>query len=491
MTTAQACAAPLHRASRPTEAARGSGDSALRRSRNGRDAHDEPELAILSITDRNDESDALAELVRSLGCSADAVSTAEAALARVRLSAYDLVFCSARLGTASGVDLIPRLLRVRPHLRIIVSTASGQLETVVEAMRAGASDVVQEPVRSDTVRRLVEGARSEAPHAVNGEPIADEAVDGPDKIFLTSKSPAMQLAFAIIARAAVAEVAVLLRGETGTGKGVLAHTLHAQSRRSDKPFITVSCPSLSDDLLISELFGHAKGSFTGAIRDKAGLVDAADGGTLFLDEVGDLSPTVQAKLLRFLQDHAYERLGETTTRIANVRIVAATNRDLEAQVKSGHFREDLLYRLNVVEVIVPPLRERRADIIDLARHFIGIASVHLTHPTPVLSPGAEQMLTAYAWPGNIRELCNEVQRVIVLWPSRMIEAESFSSRLVPIDAPGPILGDRHSLAAIESEHIRLVLSKTDRFDEAAAILGIQLSTLWRKRRKLGLCERLP
>jgi NtrC-family two-component system response regulator AlgB len=297
----------------------------------------------------------------------------------------------------------------------------------------------------------------------------------------------MQLAISIIARAAAADVHVLLRGETGTGKGVLARTLHAQSRRSGKPFITVNCPSLSDDLLISEMFGHAKGSFTGAIRDKAGLVDAAEGGTLFLDELGDLSPTVQAKLLRFIQDRAYERLGETTTRIADVRIVAATNRDLDAQVKAGHFREDLLYRLNVVEVLVPPLRERRADIIDLARHFLGIASAHLPHPT-VLSPGAEMMLTAYAWPGNIRELCNEVQRVIVLWPSQTIEAENFSSRLVPVGAPGPILGDRHSLATIENEHIRLVLSKADRLHEAAAILGIQLSTLWRKRRKLELSD---
>jgi NtrC-family two-component system response regulator AlgB len=443
-------------------------------------------LTILSITDRHDESEMLASTVRSMGCSADTVSTAEAALARLRLSTYDLVFCSARLGTASGIDLIPRLHRARPHLQIIVSTASGQLETVVAAMRAGASDVVQEPINRDTIGRLVERARVEPPQADEECPVSANAVDDLDNIILTSQSPAMQQAFAIITRAALADVPVLLRGETGTGKGVLARTLHAQSRRAAKPFITVNCPSLSDDLLISEMFGHAKGSFTGAIRDQAGLVDAADGGTLFLDELGDLSPTVQAKLLRFLQDRTYERLGETTTRIANVRIVAATSRDLEAQVKSGNFREDLLYRLNVVEVSVPPLRERRADIIELARHFIGIASAHLSHPTPVLSPGAELMLTAYAWPGNIRELHNEVQRVIVLWPSHMIEAEAFSSRLVPLGVPSPVLGDRHSLADIESEHIRLVLSKTERFHEAATILGIQLSTLWRKRRRLGL-----
>jgi len=486
MTPSHACAAPPQSASHPMGLDHGAAEVIHWGTRLDSGTPGERALTILTITDRHDESGPLSVAVLSMGCSAEAVSTAEAALACVRRSTYDLVLCSARLGTASGIDLIPRLLRVRPDLRIIVSTASGQLATAVEAMKAGASDVVQEPIHHDTILRLVERVRLETPHRDGACPMAVDAVAGLDHLILTSQSPAMRMAFAIIARAAAADVPVLLRGETGTGKGVLARTLHAQSRRSGKPFITVNCPSLSDDLLISEMFGHAKGSFTGAIRDQAGLVDAADGGTLFLDELGDLSPAVQAKLLRFIQDHAYERLGETTTRIANVRIVAATNRDLEAQVKAGHFREDLLYRINVVEVIVPPLRDRRDDIIELARHFIGIASEHLTRPTPVLSPGAELMLTAYAWPGNIRELYNEVQRVIVLWPSRMIEAGSFSSRLVPVGAPGPLLGDRHTLAAIENEHIRLVLSKTDRFDEAATILGIQLSTLWRKRRKLGL-----
>jgi NtrC-family two-component system response regulator AlgB len=486
MTPSHACAAPPLRSSHPIALEHGPAHALQRSMRQPGSAPGERALAILSVTDRIAESDALAMMALTMGCSADAASTAEAALARVRLGAYDLIICSARLGAESGIDLVRALHRVRPGLRIIVSTASGQLETVVDAMRAGAIDVVQEPVHRDVFGRQVGRARLDCAHAAGECPKAEDSKDGLDHIILTSKSPAMQLAFAIIARAAAADVPVLLRGETGTGKGVLARTLHAQSRRTGKPFITVNCPSLSDDLLISEMFGHAKGSFTGAIRDQAGLVDAAEGGTLFLDELGDLSPAVQAKLLRFIQDHAYERLGETTTRIADVRIVAATNRDLEALVKSGHFREDLLYRLNVVEVIVPPLRERRTDIIEMARHFLGIASTHLAHPTPVLSPGAEQMLTAYAWPGNIRELRNEVQRVIVLWPARMIEAESFSSRLVPVGTPGPILGDRHSLAAIENEHIRLVLANTDRFDEAAAILGIQLSTLWRKRRKMGM-----
>ncbi len=486
MSPSPACAAAPTRMSPPMRNVLGIAKVMHRLPQLKRGASGQRHLAILSIADLHEDGERLAVTARSMGSSVEVVTSAEAAIASLRRSAYDLVFCSERLGTASGIDLIPSLLMVQPDLRIIVSTVSGQLETVVEAMKAGASDVVREPVPRESIGRLILRVRTETRPADGEGPDPVHTVDGLDHAFLRSQSPAMLQAFSIIARAAAADVHVLLRGETGTGKGVLARTLHAQSRRAGKPFITVNCPSLSDDLLISEMFGHAKGSFTGAIRDQAGRVDAAEGGTLFLDELGDLSPTVQAKLLRFIQDRTYERLGETATRIANVRIVAATNRDLEAQVKSGHFREDLLYRLNVVEILVPPLRERRSDIIDLARHFLGIASAHLAKPPPVLSPGAELMLTAYAWPGNIRELCNEVQRVVVLWPCRMIEAEAFSRRLVPVGAPGPVLGARHSLAAIESEHIRLVLSRTDRLNEAAAILGIQLSTLWRKRRKLGI-----
>ncbi len=262
--------------------------------------------------------------------------------------------------------------------------------------------------------------------------------------------------------------------------------MHRRSGRAGAPFVTVNCPSLSDDLLISELFGHVKGSFTGAIADQKGKVAAAEGGTLLLDELGDLSQPVQAKLLRFLQEQRYERLGDTVTRQADVRIVAATNCDLEALIADGRFRQDLLYRLNVVEIRMPPLRERIEDIIPLAQTMLAGFAAATQAAVRELSPAAKEVLMRYPWPGNIRELRNELQRTTVLWPSRIIEPEAFSLRIRGHSEPLPSLGGDCSLEAIEAEHIRKVLSRTDTFEGAARILGIEPSTLWRKRQRLGL-----
>jgi NtrC-family two-component system response regulator AlgB len=289
-----------------------------------------------------------------------------------------------------------------------------------------------------------------------------------------------------IDRAAQADISVVLRGENGTGKSLFAQALHTGSERAKGPFVTVNCPSLSDELMTSELFGHVKGSFTGAISDQKGKVEIAEGGTLFLDELGDLTPAVQAKLLRFLQEQRYERLGDTRTRQSDVRIVAATNCDLEALVANGSFRQDLLYRLNVIEITLPPLRERKEDIIQLATTlltgFANAAGVTVHE----LSESAKKLLLAYPWPGNVRELRNELQRITVLWPSPIIEPEAFSPRIRGQALTAPVLGGDFSLEAIEAEHIRKVLSRTDTFETAARVLGIEPSTLWRKRQRLGL-----
>src|SRR5436305_10281210 len=235
--------------------------------------------------------------------------------------------------------------------------------------------------------------------------------------YLDPQSAAMRAATAVMTRAAAHDVPVLLRGESGTGKSILARALHQMSPRRDRPFAVVNCPSLSEELLASEMFGHAKGAFTGAVRDQPGRVEAAEGGTLFLDEVGEIPPVIQVKLLRFLQDKQFERLGETRTRQADVRIVAATNRDLDEAVRAGHFREDLLFRLNVVEVTVPPLRERREEILPLARSFLGFFSRAARRPPARLSPEAEKAFLAYAWPGNVRELLNAIERAVILSPA--------------------------------------------------------------------------
>jgi NtrC-family two-component system response regulator AlgB len=281
---------------------------------------------------------------------------------------------------------------------------------------------------------------------------------------------------------------VLLRGENGTGKGVLARALHAWSKRADGPFVTVSCPSLSPDLLESDLFGHVRGAFTGAVRDSAGKVTAAEGGTLFLDEVGDLPPPLQPKLLRFLQERKYERVGETRTRAADVRLVAATNRDLEAAVGSGGFREDLLYRLNVVEVTLPPLRQR-ADVLELAGHLLAFFARQTGQSLSGFTPEAREALKGHPWPGNLRELRNAVERAAILaagpevgladLPERIAQSrEAGSSQAVP---GGPL-----TLEQLEVEHIRRVLAVSPNLDAAAKTLGIDPSTLYRKRKQYGL-----
>jgi NtrC-family two-component system response regulator AlgB len=287
----------------------------------------------------------------------------------------------------------------------------------------------------------------------------------------------------IVARAAPSDAAVLFRGESGTGKGVLARALHNQSKRQGQPFVLVNCPTLSEELLASELFGHAKGSFTGAVRDQAGRVEAAEGGTLFLDEIGELPANLQAKLLRFLQEKQFERIGETRTRRANVRVVSATNRDLDADVRGGKFREDLLYRMNVVEVKVPALRERREDILPLARHFLDFFARNTGRRVPALVPEAERALEGYDWPGNVRELRNAIERAVILWPSDHLPPQAFPDRIAGARERGPHIGGDFTVEAVERAHILAVMGRAPSVDGAAGILGIDASTLWRKRKR--------
>ncbi len=304
----------------------------------------------------------------------------------------------------------------------------------------------------------------------------------PDAL-LETRSAAMQSALSLLRRAAASDAMVLLRGENGTGKSVLARALHRLSPRAERPFVTVSAPTLSDQLLVSELFGHARGAFTGAVRDAPGKVEGAEGGTLFLDEIGELGPSTQAQLLRFLQEKAFERVGETRTRHADVRIVSATNRELEVDVRSGRFREDLLYRLNVVEIRVPPLRERREDILPMARRMLRQFAASLHRPGLELAPETDPVLESYPWPGNVRELRNAVERAAIVWPADTLPPAAFPERIAATQAAPAALGGAFSLEQVEREHILRVMAGSPTLDEAARVLGIDASTLWRKRKK--------
>jgi NtrC-family two-component system response regulator AlgB len=438
-------------------------------------------VRVLLVDDEKNIRATLAVCLEGLGCQVTPAATAQAAMNAVEHRAFDVAFVDLRLGAESGLDLVPRLLAESPSLMIVVVTAYATVETAVEAMRRGAWDYLPKPFSPGQIEHLVRkaGERQSLWQRVRD---LESRVDAPESE-LASESPAMRAVLETAARAAASDASVLLRGESGTGNGVLARFLHARSARAAGPFVVTNCPTLSDELLASELFGHARGSFTGAVRDQPGRVEAAEGGTLFLDEIGEVPTALQAKLLRFLQERDFERLGETRTRHADVRVVAATNRDLEAAVRAGAFREDLLYRLNVVEIAVPALRDRPEDILPMARRFLQLYSRGKRKLTPELSPAAEAALCAYAWPGNVRELRNAIERAVILWPAQVIEPAAFPGRLGAAGPIAPHVGGDFTLDALEREHVLRVLGRTDRLDEAAAILGIDASTLWRKRRK--------
>jgi NtrC-family two-component system response regulator AlgB len=441
-------------------------------------------LRVLVIDDEKNIRITLALCLEGLGCRVTQASSGEGALEALRHEPFDLAFCDLRLGHENGLELLPRLLAERPMLDVVVITAYATIGTAVEAMRRGAKDYLPKPFNPADIGHLVERARERRSlerRLSDLEMRLEEAA--PDAVLETA-SPRMQAVLDVVGRAASHDVSVLLRGENGTGKGVLARMLHSRSARRERPFVVVNCPTLSEELLASELFGHARGAFTGAVKDQEGRVEAAEGGTVFLDEIGEISTGLQAKLLRFLQEKRFERVGENRTRTADVRIVAATNRDLDAEVKAGKFREDLLYRLNVVEVTVPPLRARAEDVLPLARQFVAFFARQGRRQPPELSAATERVLVAYPWPGNVRELRNAIERALILSPGQVLEPESFPERIAT-QPTTPVLGADFTADEIEREHVLRVLARASTLEDAARILGIDVSTLWRKRRKWG------
>jgi NtrC-family two-component system response regulator AlgB len=287
-------------------------------------------------------------------------------------------------------------------------------------------------------------------------------------------------------KSAASDATILMLGESGTGKSVLARQIHRWSPRAREPFVTVSCPSLSRDLLESELFGHMKGAFTGAVATTWGKVAAADRGTLFLDEIGELPLEIQPKLLRLLQEREYERVGESKMRMANVRVIAATNRDLKAAVARGAFREDLLYRLDVISLHLPPLRERPGDILSIAETQLQQMARQSGRPAKSFSATARQAMERYAWPGNIRELRNVIERATILSVGDQIELADLPSSLNESPTESPAVGGTYSVEEIEAEHIRQVLARSKNLQQAAAILKLDPTTLLRKRKSLNL-----
>jgi NtrC-family two-component system response regulator AlgB len=414
-----------------------------------------------------------------------AVSNGKDGLLQCSLRPFDLVFLDLRLGTEKGTDYIPDLIALSPWLKIVVITAYASVETAVEALKRGAVDYLPKPFTPAQVQgivsRVAEIKRAESDIAALG--LRGSGFEtGMD---LDSRCPAMQKALAMARQVAPSDAGVLILGESGTGKSILARLIHLWSPRSERPFGVVSCPSLSPELMESELFGHARGAFTGALRDHPGRIAALEGGTLFLDEIADLPMQVQPKLLRFIQERQYERVGEGETRNADIRVLAATNADLEAAVKAGRFREELLYRLNVFQIRLPPLRERAEDIPVLAHRFLAYFAGKNHRQFLGFSQDAIVSLLGHEWPGNIRELRNVVERASVLARGAQITAADLGFK----DGPGRgmvQLGDPVPLEQVEEAHIRRILASAGSLDEAARILGIDAATLWRRRKKYGI-----
>ena len=445
----------------------------------------EPKLRVLVIDDEKNIRATLSLCLEQTGCQVTAVSSAESALSALAQQSYDLAFLDLRLGDSSGLDLIAKLIADCPNLLVVVITAYATIDSAVDAIKRGAADYLPKPFTPAQIRHVVDQSIKQRDLKRQVTDLEGRLRDAAPESDLESDSPKLRAVFEIAAKAADSAAPVLLRGESGTGKSVLARWIHSMSPRSRQPFVVVNCPTLSEELLTSELFGHAKGAYTGAVRDQPGRVEAAEDGTLFLDEIGEISPSLQAKLLRFLEEKEFERLGENKTRHANVRTVAATNRDLADLVRNGLFREDLLYRLNVIDLQLPPLRERPEDILRLARRFLGFFAKSVRRQTPELSKAAEDALLIYAWPGNIRELRNTIERAVILWPAQVIEPEAFPAHISAAVRPAEVaqLGGNFSLDAIEREHITRVVARTPSLEDAAKILGIDASTLWRKRKK--------
>ena len=443
------------------------------------------ELKILIVDDETNIRKTLSYCLAAEGHTVIAVSNPADAMEESRLRVFDMAFVDLRLGDADGMDLIPALLADSPWIKVVVITAHASIESVVEAMRRGAADYLAKPFTPAQVKFLTNRIARIRELEIQIAALKENMQRLGPEDSLQSANVGMQRIMELVKKAAPSEAIVLLQGESGTGKTVFARAIHNWSSRASKPMAIVPCPAIPADLLESELFGHVKGAFTGAVRDNPGRIAACEGGTLFLDEIGDMAPAVQAKLLRFIQDKEYERLGESVSRKADVRIIAATNAELESRVAEGHFREDLFYRLYVINVTVPPLRERPEDILPLSMVFLAYFSRVNRKNIIGFTEEARLALMQYGWPGNVRELRNAIERAVILGSGEILDKNDLPGSIIPATAALKI-GDMVPLATIEELHIRRVMASSSSLQDAADVLGIDQATLWRRRKTYGI-----
>ena len=416
-------------------------------------------------------------------------TSAQEALVKFKKELPQVLVTDFKMKEIDGMMFLRKMQQDFPSVVCVMMTAFGSVETAIEAMKAGAFHYIVKPFRNEEMVLLVRRAMEKAALTQENTALRKELHKTFSLDSIIGKSPAVLEVFQTIKLVAPAVANVLIRGESGSGKELVARAVHNSGNRKDKPFVPINCTAIPEQLLESELFGHVKGSFTGAIADKKGLFEEANGGTLFLDEIGDLSPSLQAKLLRVLQDKQIRAVGDTQLRSVDVRVVAATHCDLQTMVAEGKFREDLFYRLNVLPLRVPPLRERPQDIPLLVESFIARFAPQNNSPARGVTPEAMAALMAHPWPGNVRELENVIERAVVLSGHELIEEKDVmgSALAQAKQSIEQIFNDQPTLEKIEERYIKMILSQThNQKDRAAKILGINRRTLYRKERVYGL-----
>ncbi len=450
---------------------------------------------ILVVDDDAVARDLLSEALKKEGYDVETFSSGEEAIARGRDGRVDLVLTDIRMGAVDGLTVLREFKRMTPDTAVVVLTAFGSLEGAIEAIKQGAYDYLAKPFKKEEIKLVVQRSLDHCRLVRENARIREELREKDEWSPMVGSSPAMLEVYKLVARVSEGKSTVLLQGESGTGKELIARAIHANSPRRDKPFVPVNCGALPDTLLESEMFGYEKGAFTGAVGTKTGLFESANGGTLFLDEIGELGQALQVKLLRVMQDHEVRRVGGTGSIKVDVRIIAATNRDLEQLVKDGKFRDDLFYRLNVVRITLPSLKERHEDIPMLAHHFLQKCGAGAPRAVRGFHPDTLVLLTRYRWPGNVRELENAIERAVSLSHGPLITPDDLPAAVCQAVAvseqkiEGMEAGDSANLTLeeVEKRHLVRVLKETKGNKvKAAKILGIDRRTLYRMAERFGI-----
>jgi two-component system response regulator PilR (NtrC family) len=457
-------------------------------------APETPAGSILVVDDEEIVRDVLQDLLRKAGHEVEAVASAEDALVALRQRSRHLVLLDFMLPGMGGFEALTRIRQADPEPLVIMITAFASIENAVQAMRLGAFDYLTKPFKNEEVLLVVRNALRQRLLEDENRSLRRALLDRHRFERIIGKSRPMQDVYRLVEQVAASRSTVLVQGESGTGKELIAHAIHTKSARAERPFVTVNSGSIPPDLLESNLFGHVRGAFTGAVADKKGLFEVADGGSIFLDEISTLSPEVQAKLLRVIQEREFLPLGAVASEKVDVRIIAATNIDLLELVRRGTFRDDLYYRLNVISVRLPPLRERKEDIPLLVEHFLDKYSTENHKRVGRLSEGAMQLLMSHSWPGNVRELENALERAVVLSDGGVVDVDLLPAGLGSDTVAGPAIympPDGSGLAiAVERYEREMILDALRRTrgvqKRAAEILKLKPTTLNEKIRRLKI-----